>query len=93
MKLTRVRLTRHHESFQPTLMRITFSVLLAVPFFWLASEGRLPAPAIGGYMFALALYWAIQAIAGYRRPSDGLLVLGLLSFLYVLLMPALVFAK
>ena len=89
MKLTRARLTRRHESFQPTLMRFTFSVLLAVPFFWLASEGKLPAPAIAGYMFAFGLYWIIQAIAGFRRPSDGLLVLGLLSFLYVLLLPAL----
>ena len=68
-------------------------MLLAVPFCWLASAERLAAYAIVGYMFAFGLYWIIQAITGFRRPSDGLLVLGLLSFLYALVLPTLVFAR
>src|SRR5437773_5536319 len=78
------------SSFTPTVRRLIVSLVLAAPFCWLASAG-LPASAIVGYVIALALYWFIQAVTDFRRPSDGLLVLGLLSILYALLLPA--FAK
>jgi hypothetical protein len=76
----------------PNVRRIIASLLLAVPFGWLASRGFLPS-AVRAYIGALALYWLIQACTKYQRPSDGLLVIGFLTVLYVLLLPALARAR
>lgn len=72
--------------------RIAIYALLAVPFYLMGLAGLFTA-AIWGYLCALALYWVIQAATGFRRATDGLLVVGLLVLLYVILLPALAKAK
>jgi hypothetical protein len=72
------------KAFAPNIL---CSFVLAAPFCWLAYWGLIVS-AIAGYITALALYWLIQAVTDFRRPSNGLLVLGLLSFLYAVLLPA-----
>jgi hypothetical protein len=72
--------------------RIGICVLLAVPFYLMGREGIFAA-AMWGYLGALAHYWLIQSATGFRRATDGLLVVGLLVLLYVILLPALAKAK
>lgn len=72
--------------------RIGICVLLAVPFYMMGREGIFAA-AMWGYLGTLALYWSIQSATGFRRATDGLLVVGLLVLLYVILLPALAKAK
>ena len=83
---------------RPNTRRLICSFVLAAPFCWLAVRAtvlrsscycKLPVSAVVGYVIVLGIYWLIQGITDFRRPSDGMLVLGLLSFLYALLLPAL----
>jgi hypothetical protein len=70
-----------------SIIRIGVSSLLAVPFYLVGTTGRF-APMLIGYLLAVALYWAIQAITKFRHPFHGLLFAGLFSVLYALLLPA-----
>ncbi len=72
--------------------RIGIYVLLAVPFYLVGLAGLFLA-AIWGYLSVLALYWLIQAATGFRRATDGLLVVGLLVLACVIILPALAKAK
>ena len=72
----------------PAILRLIVCMVLAAPFGWLAFAG-FPASALGGYILVFAIYWLIQSITEFRRPYDGLLALGLLSFFYTVAVPAL----
>jgi hypothetical protein len=80
--------------------RIGICVLLAVPFYLMGLAGLLTMGRVGlfkaaiwGYLCALALYWAIQAATGFRRATNGLLVVGLLVLVCIIILPALAKAK
>jgi hypothetical protein len=88
----RKRLSQFMKFNRTAHKRIATYALLAVPFYLMGLAGLFTA-AIWGYLCALALYWAIQSATGFRRATDGLLVVSLLVLACLILLPALAKAK